>query len=221
MPWGPGPNYYTDSESDVWVDQAGSLHLRIVGRDGRWYCSEVILDDSLGYGQYSCVIESPVDSLDPQAVLGFFTWDEAAPAANYHEIEIELSRWGELANDNAQYVVQPSDTEGNLHRFMLATSEPTLHRFRWCWDRIEFASLLGNQLLHAWTYEGADNPVPGTESFRLNSWLYGGAPPLNGHDAEVVISDFQYYPVDDSCRIVTCIDDTLGVPDALRLDGRR
>lgn len=212
-PWGPGPNYFSDSEEDVWVDPQGALHVRIVSRDDRWYCAEVILVDSLGYGQYECAIQSRLDSLDANAVLGLFTWDEACPQAAHREIDIEFSRWGEIESDNAQYVVQPSENPGNLHRFSMAARDSTRHRFRWCGDRVVFESLCGNQLLHSWEYLGGDTPLPGRETFRLNFWLCGGTPPVGGLNLEAVIDRFEFRPVDDDCHVVTCRDDTLDVPD--------
>ena len=47
---GPGPNYFSDRGEDVWVDESGRLHLRIVYRDSRWYCTEVFTSEPLGYG---------------------------------------------------------------------------------------------------------------------------------------------------------------------------
>jgi len=48
---GPGPNYFSDKEEDVWVDNEGKLHLKITKKDGKWYCTEVISDSSFGYGK--------------------------------------------------------------------------------------------------------------------------------------------------------------------------
>ncbi len=33
---GPGPNVFSDSPENVWVDAAGQLHMRITARDGQW-----------------------------------------------------------------------------------------------------------------------------------------------------------------------------------------
>lgn len=37
---GPGPNYFSSSTSNVWVDGAG-LHLKITKAKARWYSAEV------------------------------------------------------------------------------------------------------------------------------------------------------------------------------------
>ena len=49
---GPGPNYFSDSANNVWVDTQGRLHLKITKRNGRWYCAEVISEVSFGYGEH-------------------------------------------------------------------------------------------------------------------------------------------------------------------------
>ena len=67
---GPGPNYFSDSVEEVWVDENGYLHMEINYRDGKWYCSEVILDASPGYGTYAFVVDGRVDLLDKNIILG-------------------------------------------------------------------------------------------------------------------------------------------------------
>jgi hypothetical protein len=49
---------------NVYVDQSGALHLRIVNRDQQWTCSEVNLTQSLGYGTYSFTVED-ISKLEP------------------------------------------------------------------------------------------------------------------------------------------------------------
>src|SRR5512135_1367048 len=111
---GPGPNYFSDSTSNVWVDAQGRLHLKILKVKNRWTCAEVVSQASFGYGTYRFTLDSPVDALDPSAVLGLFTWNDD-PAYNHREIDIEMSRWGAAANQNAQYVVQPYTLASNIH----------------------------------------------------------------------------------------------------------
>ena len=48
---GPGPNYFSDQEDDVWVDNLGRLHLRIVKKNSRWYCTEVRSQDHASLSQ--------------------------------------------------------------------------------------------------------------------------------------------------------------------------
>jgi len=58
---GPGPNYFSDSTDNVWVDSDGQLHLRITKDAAGWHCAEVLLTRSLGYGTYRFYLNSPVD----------------------------------------------------------------------------------------------------------------------------------------------------------------
>src|SRR6478736_1205781 len=73
---GPGPNYFSDSTNNVWVDSTGRLHLRVAKTKGRWYCAEVVLNATLGYGTYRFYLDNAVDALDPNVVLGIFTWSD-------------------------------------------------------------------------------------------------------------------------------------------------
>lgn len=200
---GPGPNYFSDNTSDVWVDESDELHMKITYRSGKWYCSEVIADTSLGYGKYVFYVKSRVDSLDQNAVLGLFTWDECAPPEppyNYREIDIEFSRWGEAQSDtNAQYVVQPWDTPGNRHKFIIDMDTCTTHMFEWKEDCIEFQSYYGcsstpspEDLIESWIYTGSDIPTPDKENPRINLWLFNGVPPSDGEDIEIIIKGFEF-----------------------------
>jgi YVTN family beta-propeller protein len=202
-PAGPGPNYFSDRAEDVWVDESGRLHLRIVQQDGRWYCTEVFTEAPLGYGKYVFHVASRVDQLDQNIVLGLFTWDDTAPEHNYREIDIELARWGQAANDNAQYVVQPWDHAGNMHRFNVELDgDDSTYGFDWRADRVFFQSLHGHQPfpgpgeteIASWTNTGDDIPPAGGGNARINLWLFYGDPPSNGEGAEVVIEAFEFTP---------------------------
>lgn len=202
---GPGWNYFSADPDIVWVAPDG-LHLRIARRDGRWLCSEVVGHESPGYGWYAFTIDTCVAELDPRVVLGLFTWDTYAAAAlpgQDQEIDVEFSRWGDPGNVNAQYVIQPWDQLGNLHRFSVdcgASPQRTTHTFDWQPDRISFTSYRGDcalvpaegNVVQRWCYTGGDIPVPDGETVRMNLWLMDPAGPLNNQDAEVVIADFRY-----------------------------
>src|SRR4051794_38180284 len=76
---GPGPNVFSDSTNNVWVDSRGRLHLKIVDAGGTWTCAEVIAQASLGYGTYRVTYDTSVDAFDPSVVLALFTWKDSAP----------------------------------------------------------------------------------------------------------------------------------------------
>ena len=111
---GPGPNYFSDSTNNVWVDAQGRLRLRITNRSNLWQCAEVVTRRTFGYGSYRFELDTPVNNLDSSVVLGMFTWSDDAAYA-HREIDIECGRWAN-SNDvnNAQYVVQPWDFSGHL-----------------------------------------------------------------------------------------------------------
>lgn len=55
--------------------------------------AEVILSESLGYGTYSFTVSSPIGDLDPNVVLGLFTWSDD-PAYHHREIDVANSPAG-------------------------------------------------------------------------------------------------------------------------------
>ncbi|MBA3717671.1 MAG: glycoside hydrolase family 16 protein [Actinobacteria bacterium] len=189
---GPGPNEFSSSKNNVWVDRNGYLHLRINFSKGKWYCAEIASQRSLGYGTYRFTLGSAVSNLDPNVVLGLFTWDDD-PAYNDREIDLEFSRWGNAADPtNGQYVVQPWSGTGNLQRTTVGANVPSNQSFSWSPGQVAFASSNGSTA--SWLYTGIDVPPPGNEKTHLNLWLYRGRPPSNGRAAEVVIRSFSFVP---------------------------
>lgn len=189
---GPGPNVFSDSTSGVWVDGSGRLHLKITYSKGRWRCAEVINTQSLGLGRYTFELDSRVDGLDPNVVLGLFTWSDDPAYAN-RELDIEFSRWGNAADPtNGQYVVQPYDGAGHLLRVTQAAVASSTHSFDWEPGSVAFAGSAAAP--SAWTYAGADVPPPGSEHARMNLWLFRGAPPTDGRAVEVVVKRFSFTP---------------------------
>ena len=183
---GPGPNLFSDSTDNVWIDGLGRLHLGLARSQGRWYCAEVVNTESLGLGRYTFELDSPVDALDPNAVLGLFTWSDE-PAYDNREIDIELSRWGNATDPtNGQYVVQPYDRTGNLRRFTQPALTPSTLSFDWRAGAVAFGGPT------AWTCSGPDVPPPGSEHVRMNLWLFRGEPPLSGETVEVVDKRFRF-----------------------------
>lgn len=189
---GPGPNVFSDSTGNVWVDGSGRLHLKITYSKGRWRCAEVINTQSLGLGRYTFQLDSAVDALDPNVVLGLFTWSDDPAYAN-RELDIEFSRWGQAADPtNAQYVVQPYDGAGHLQRVTQPAVSASTYSFDWESGFVAFAGSTATP--SAWTYVGADVPPPGSEHARMNLWLFRGAAPSDGKAVEVVVKRFSFTP---------------------------
>lgn len=208
---GPGPNYFSDAEEDVWVDAEGRLHLKISYHDGHWWSSEVFTADTVGFGDYTFTVTGPIDALNEQAVLGLFTWSSVAPPDQHNrELDVEFSKWANPANPfNAEYVVQPWDTPGNQHEFHLDLPDNTsTHTIQWRANSVSFGSYTGTEAvpgneLESWVYTGSDVPDEGLANARINLWLFEGAPPTDGQEIEVVIEAFTYAP--PSCQSVTTI----------------
>lgn len=193
-PVGPGPNLF--DKGNAWVDGTGNLHLRIAKNGaGAWSCAEIIAPASYGYGTYSFALASPVNALDPNVVLGLFTWSDRAQYA-HREIDIEFARWGNPSDPtNAQYVVQPYTLASHLVRFTQPSASSSLHRFHWHPGTVAFESYDQNgALISSYTYNGSDVPRAGDERVHVNLWLMNGLAPSNGLPTEVVLSSFTYTP---------------------------
>jgi len=188
---GPGPNLF--SAANAWV-AADGLHLRIAKVGGKWNAAEVINTASLGRGTYSWTVAGDLAALDPNAVLGLFTWNDD-PAYNHREIDVEFSRWSNAADPtNGQFVVQPYSTTGNLLRITQPSGITTsTQSFTWGASSVAFGSSAASP--SSWTYTGPDVPQPGGENARMNLWLFRGQPPTNGQPVEIVITSFSFTPL--------------------------
>lgn len=188
----PGPNMF--DKSNVSVDSSGNLHLRITkNASGKWTCAEIIAPTTYGYGSYTFSLASRVDTLDRNAVLGFFTWSDEAFYAN-RELDIEFARWGNASEPtNAQYVVQPYSTANHLVRFTQPSAAASTHRIMWQKGHVNWSSIDGaGGYISGYDYSGNDVPVTGDERVHLNFWLFNGAAPADGAAAEVVLSSFTF-----------------------------
>jgi len=198
---GPGPNLFSDSTDSVWVDPDGRLHMRIRKSRGRWYAAEVINTCSLGYGTYRFYLNNEVHELDPNIVLGLFTWSDD-PAFEHRELDIEVARWGDPANDNGQFVVQPYHLPGHIFRFAWPAGAPqSTHSFVWGNGSASFSSQIGHfdpadpAPVIVGSYDFFDAiPEPGDENPRINLWLTQGNAPTDRREAEVIIDRFEFVP---------------------------
>jgi len=190
-----GRNLY--DPSNAWTDSSGAMHLRIANANGNWTCAEVSLTRSLGYGMYRFVVRD-ISKLEAAAVFGMFTWDYAGGEQGNREMDIEISRWGDPASKNAQYVVQPYYVAANVLRFSAPDGILT-HSLRWDPGRTSFQTVRGNGTgastpvvaEHVFT---SGVPAPGMESIRMNLYIFHGANIAFHSGAEVVIEKFEYLP---------------------------
>jgi len=210
---GPGRNYFYDSNDNVWVDTSGKLHLKIVNINNKWTCAEISSALRMGYGTYRFYIDSRLDNLDKYATLGLFTWSDFASVAGNREIDLEFTTWGDnsILPNNAQYVVQPYGVSGNMFRYTMDSTAPSIQSFLWEPSRIAFSSRneLG-PLISNWDYTKLSGiPVTKDERVHLNLWLNnssGTVPgPSSGQPVEIVISKFEFIPWQDPARPVVAI----------------
>jgi hypothetical protein len=190
-------NYY--DPDNAWTDATGALHLRITRKSGKWMCAEINLARSLGYGTYRFIVRD-VSSLEPAAVFGMFTF---ANESQNREMDIEVSRWGDPAKKNAQYVVQPFFIAANVERFVAPGGVLTFS-FRWQPGNVVFSTLRGHEERSPGSDESSGLvsqhvftsgvPSPGGESVHLDLYVYGNSNFPLQKDAEVVIEKFQYLP---------------------------
>ncbi len=167
---GPGPNFFTNHPNDVFVDDNGYLHLSIMQREGTWYSTEVISQDTFGYGTYVWTVQGDPVNIDRDVVLGLFTWDNNTFQTDGNsEVDIEFAKWGDPNEEfTLQYGVQPiAFGQYNSERVFKPESANSnwigvsTHAFTWTDSIIVWESWKGN------TY-GAGTP-DATWSFDLNN----------------------------------------------------
>lgn len=190
----PGPNYFSNSRDNVWVDSRGRLHLRIAKNNGRWECAGVILRGAKSYGRYTFRISTDADKLDKNIVAGLFLYRD-----DQNEVDIEFARWGDAKAMAGQYVVQPSAIEDNVHRFSLAEAgRKSAHVIDWKQDSIVFSSHRGHEdtgikrnMVEEWSFKGDTKPSPDRTKVMINLWLFKGTPPSDQKEAELIIDSFE------------------------------
>jgi len=196
-----GPVYRAGSlnsfdPANVWTDANGALHLRISGSEGKWSAAEVKLTRSLGYGTYRFRVRD-ISRLEPSAVLTLVSWDGVGAEQNRRELDVELSRWGYINNDNTHYVVQPYYLAANIVRFRVPAGVFT-HSFHWEPGQVTFSTAAGSGgagtpviKQHVFT---SGVPTAGNETVRISLFVFHRAEvPLKSQN-EVVIEKFEYLP---------------------------
>ena len=202
-PVGPGPNYFSDSATNVWTDTNGWLHLRITHRTNAWQCAEVISARTFGPGSYRYELNSVVDNLNQLVTLGLFTWSDD-PVYTNREIDVECSRWNiPTDTNNSQFVVQPYYVANQLVRYRVPPGlADSTHLFTWETNRISYQSQTGaytaaaTNLIAAYVFTNAAAvPQSGDENVHLNLWLQHGNPPTDNNEVEVIIKSFDFVPL--------------------------
>jgi hypothetical protein len=190
----PGGSRNAYDASNSWVDEQGLLHLRIAKQRDHWTSAEIKLSRSLGYGRYQFTVRD-ISHLEPSVVLAFFTLDDAGAA---HEMDIEISRWGEPVDKNAQYVIQPYVVPANSVRFEAPRGTLT-HWIDWQPGRVTFGTVRGSSpqtklatvAEHAFT---SGVPAPASERVHLHLYVYDNNRNPLQHGTEVIIEKFDFLP---------------------------
>jgi hypothetical protein len=185
------------SGDNAWTEPGGALHLRIRKDGERWSCAEVVLTQSLGYGTYIWTLRDATH-LEPAAVLSFNTFDDWGGEQHFRELDVELSRWGDAANQyNAQYAIQPFYIPGNLARFSVPTGTLT-YVMHWEPGRASFKTVRGSSISgapvvseHVFT---SQVPTPGQEHAQMLFYVVGSANSPMRSGNEVIVEKFQYLP---------------------------
>ncbi|MEP7367133.1 MAG: hypothetical protein ABI972_28060, partial [Acidobacteriota bacterium] len=200
IPVYPGPktpNFFVEDSRNVFVDPQGRLHLRITRCGDAWCSSEIYTRARIGFGSYRVQLDTPVNGLDSNVVLGLFTWSEDSTFA-HREIDIEFAKWGNVGDRNtAQYVVQPYDMAGHLFRFPITIFEPTSHTIQWLNGSVAISSSARGTgaSLAQWVFPNPSlSPPAGDVRFHINFYLNNATPPTDRQEKEIVLSAFDYVP---------------------------
>jgi len=201
---GPGPN--TFSSKNIKVEKDGSLLVAIVKRNNHWTCAELYTTQALGYGTYQFEVESRVDNLDRNVVLGLFSYPTADVGPDgTNEMDIEFARWGNPKYPNGNYTVWPNTPNQNnassTFEVKLKNGGASTHHYTWTPGSVSFESVTGltgqsSRLISSWTTPAAFAPLVGTQPMpvHINLWLFNGKAPSNGNPVEIVLKSFTFTP---------------------------
>jgi endo-1,3-1,4-beta-glycanase ExoK len=191
----PSNNNWSDSPSNIWIDNQNRLHLTIKNDNGKWDCTQLSSVNSYTYGTFKWNVVSPVFTFDKNSVLGLFTY-----ADDNHELDIEVSQRTAGNGDLIRFTLQPYWINGNTNIYLPSKTvnsvttdlagynghdstyqidwEPTYINYMVCDNK---GKAIANMYYNNVTY------IP-TKPQKLYINFYLGAPPSNGQDLQVVIA---------------------------------
>lgn len=200
--------------ANLFVDQNGYLHLRIIKRWGTYTASEMFSVEKMGFGTYQWQIEGPVVSMDKSIVLGLFSYGPQARIGvdGENEIDIEFSQWNNTCHGcNADFTFYPTTGNKGLgpkednFKIRLGGETLTTARFEWSSTKIVATIMSGLQplgttanVLQTLTFSPSDYaaripqvPLP----LGMNLWCFKTPP---GSEQEIIIRDFRYVPLSEN-----------------------
>tara|TARA_R110002096_G_scaffold132768_2_gene283170 strand:- start:6401 stop:7234 length:834 start_codon:yes stop_codon:yes gene_type:complete len=170
---GPGPNYFTNDQDAVWLDENGFLHLSYTLRNGQWRATEVVSQDTFAYGTYIFTVQGDLVNIPENLVLGLFTWNNNSFASQANsEVDIEFAKWNNDTTDQTlHFSVQPVNFgpyyPERSHNPILNDVNDLIgistHIFTWTDSLISWASFAGEGYLNktaiaTWSYD-LNNPA--------------------------------------------------------------
>ena len=225
---GPGNNAFTgDTVFYDATSQELTLEYKNIGSS--WKASEVRIlkseaDPTFGYGTFIFSLKSVKvfdasntivsSALPPDLVLGLFTWDTTEDyASNFnwnHEVDVEISQWGDSSQINdVQFLVQPHHPGGPHFPERLSSGGQGGNTYEFTWEPNEiswYTTAGGGQGRQYSTQIAKDactedyiQCLPANVEVRLNLWDMNGATPevsglTDGARVEVIIDDFSFNP---------------------------
>lgn len=147
---GPGPNFFSDSTNNVFIDSSGRLHLKIINVGGNWQCAEVVSQSTPGYGTYRFHLAIDPNTLDQNVTLGLFTWSNETDFFD-REMDNECGRWeNPLDYANSQFVVQPYYAPSQLVRYRVPLGTTNaVPSFNWTTNSIVYNCTIGTNAVTA------------------------------------------------------------------------
>jgi endo-1,3-1,4-beta-glycanase ExoK len=181
----PCNNYWNNS--GAWIDNQNRMHLTIVKDKGTWKSTMLNSQYAYRYGTFTWTVASPVYTFDKNSVVGLCTYLD-----DYHELDIETTRWGETRGNQRWYSIQPAKIKGNSKGYLIPSSikgTNTIYRIDWKPSYVRFTSMQANgRVIADYNYTNVSGIPQQPESVIMNFWLM--APPSNGKNIELIISDF-------------------------------
>lgn len=233
---GPGPwlsgtdtNNWLGNSTSVWVDPVDTtLHLRMRKIGDKWYCVEVSSVNSLGYGEYTFQLNSRIDQLDKNVVLGLCTYQlhDVSTTPQENEIDIEFSKWNNeyLNGNNSHYVFQYRiggnvDNGNTITPYKFNTQlngSYSTHKFIWSKGNIFFQSYNGHYpympsptveyRIAETSFTDFKVPLEEKEKVVVNLWLYKSTSPSDLKEVEIILKSFNFKKINTSVDEVSVSD---------------
>jgi hypothetical protein len=194
---------WSSSSQNVWVDPEGALHLRITGDRGKRVSAQVTSTTPFGYGTYRLHVHLDSAGLDRWSVFAMYTFGARDANGNLNELDIEHGDVGVIhPNSTSQFVVQPYDVVGHLHRFAVPVGAlDRIEEIKWFPNGVRFTVYDATNPLAppiaTWAFPNAKAvPQFAGDALNLSMWSlpkHGGptVPPVN----EAILDSLTFTPL--------------------------